>query len=222
MSNATTVTLSATKHDELSFNEYEQLALQTVSPITDEMRMRIDTNGLTLRGVLETLVALGNDVDRMKKHLFYGKMPENGMSFGLLAEYEKREQLGPRIENFSDAQIDVLHAAFGIIGEGCEAIANILKPEMLNDPFQKGGIVEEAGDAQWYLSLMLRAVKVSLEDAARANNRKLLTGANARYLSGSFSQGEALNRDYDKENESLRDRQTISKEDIGELHLGAL
>lgn len=186
--------------EHFTFAAYEELALQTVSPITDQTRETINVNGRLLRGVLETMIQFGSDIDKIKKAIYYGKpLDEDDLTF--LPMYRRLSNNGSSLTGLNDSLIDLMHASFGIVGEGCEMVESILAPR---DPYAKGGVVEEGGDTQWYLPLALRSVGSNLAEAAKANNRKLLTGDKARYKSGAFSQGEALNRNTDGEIESMK------------------
>jgi len=56
-------------------NEYIENCLRTESPVTDEMTSRVSTkrNIRLLHGVLGLSSEIGECVDAIKKHIFYGK-----------------------------------------------------------------------------------------------------------------------------------------------------
>lgn len=180
--------------EHLSFSVYEQRALGTVSPVTPVTKNTISVNGHILRGVYRLIQELSHDIDLMKKSIFYGK-PLTESDLQLIELYESKRESSDELPTYTDDQTDLLHAIFGLIGEGGELLESLLDPALMEVPYSKGGVVEESGDATWYLPLALRAVKSSLAEAAHLNNLKLAK----RYASGAFSQGEALTRDTDAE-----------------------
>lgn len=137
----------------------------------------------TLNGAIGHL----NELDRIKKALFYGKpiFPGHtpiGDTCDLLPIYV----LG---ENPSVA-VDILHGIIGKATEGCELL------EALEDAIQSGKMIdyvnlgEEIGDGQWYDAILAKAIGVSFESVQRVNIAKL----RKRYPE-KFTDDDAINRD---------------------------
>lgn len=74
----------------------------------------------------------------------------------------------------------LLNAALGLAGEAGEFADAVKKSRHQGHPFDPDKLIEEAGDALWYLAQAAHALGISLDDIAAAN----LTKLSARYPEG--------------------------------------
>lgn len=116
-------------------------------------------------------------VDQIKKALFYGRTPSWG------------EPNKDRLDYSSTAlsvDEDITHAILGLVTEAGELL------ELLRDPklMTKAKLVDEAGDALWYLALLFTKMGVTFEEVGEKNINKLKVR-----FPDKFSEGAAMNRD---------------------------
>jgi len=105
------------------------------------------------------------------------------------------------VERFSNSEtIRALHGSIGLVTEAGELQDAFKKNLFYGKPIEEENILEECGDALFYISCVLRAYGFTFEQAMETNIRKL----QARY-EGSFSEERAVNRDLDTENEVLKE-----------------
>lgn len=128
---------------------------------------------LDLRHVLMGVVGFANDLNVIKKLLFRGKTREE-LNFGPAEKPTVNDLIEAlsAINAWSPADIDVLHGAIGLITEAGEVAEYLLKWAEGN-PFDRVNVLEEAGDASWYIVRSLRGIGVTLEQSNRANIDKL-------------------------------------------------
>lgn len=81
------------------------------------------------------------------------------------------------------------NAAYGLNGEAGEVIDIMKKHEFQGHELDKGKILDELGDVQWYVALMATAIGVTLEDVMQHNVDKLVS----RYPDG-FDKNRSINR----------------------------
>lgn len=93
---------------------------------------------------------------------------------------------------------DLVHGAIGLSTEAGEILDKFKKSAFYGKSFTKEDIIDEAGDALWYIELMLSAVGSSINDAVTKNIIKL----NCRYPDG-WKPGDAINKDKAKEYEAM-------------------
>jgi NTP pyrophosphatase (non-canonical NTP hydrolase) len=68
---------------------------------------------------------------------------------------------------------DLLHAAIGLAGEGGEALDAIKKVWVYNKPLDKQNLIEEFGDALFYIVHGLNVLGITLDQAMEFNVAKL-------------------------------------------------
>lgn len=90
-------------------------------------------------------------------------------------------------------QKDMLHAACGVGGEGCEVLDEVKKFCFTGKALSRNKLVKEMGDLEFYLEKMRQLIKIT-RDEVLAENMKKLTGKDGRYPSGHFSVADALSR----------------------------
>lgn len=134
---------------------------------------------------LEQLKIIGEDLDRIKKTLFYGKPPT-----------EYAECWDPTDINCAEddwVKIETIHGILGVITEAAELgdqLINILSGEDVD----VHNIHEESGDVKWYLAMLARA----RGDAWDADEKTVIAKLKARYPD-KFTEEHAKNRDLAKE-----------------------
>lgn len=92
-----------------------------------------------------------------------------------------------------------IHMAMGISGEAGELLDAIKKYTIYNKPIDLENVVEELGDLEFYMEGIRQSLGITREQTLAANTKKLLTGKNARYSSGSYSDKQAQERADKKE-----------------------
>ena len=155
---------------------------------------------LDLRHVLMGVVGFANDLNVIKKLLFRGKTREE-LNFGPAEKPTVNELIEAlsSINAWSPADIDVLHGAIGLITEAGEVAEYLLKWAEGN-LFDRVNVLEEAGDASWYIVRSLRGIGVTLEQSNRANIDKL-RGRHGE----AFDVFRDANRDLNAEQSKLED-----------------
>ena len=95
---------------------------------------------------------------------------------------------GDQLKSEVTAQdMHLLHMALGLCGEAGELIDAIKKPVMYRRVMDRGNVIEELGDIEFYLEGLRQSLGIDRETCIEHNMRKL----NARYTSGAFSNEEA-------------------------------
>jgi len=143
-----------------------------------------------LESTLHQAIAIGEQVDAIKKTLFYGKA---------LPEGHPAQTLQGQTSNLQTSQLnaDVLHSALGLYTEATELLEACLST-MQNEAFDEVNAFEECGDAEWYLAMLYRALGRTPEEAKTANIEKL----KARYPD-KFATQQAVERDLETERQIL-------------------
>lgn len=95
-------------------------------------------------------------------------------------------------------EIVILHAIMGIITEGGELMDAYKKYAIYGKPLDAINLLEECGDLEWYMSLMLKELNSDYATIWQKNIDKL----RARYPE-KFTEYEALNRDLKEERKIL-------------------
>ena len=186
--------------------------MDTKQYITDALQTesKIDTvtvNPQLLSSTIEILIAAGNMLDQIKKHVFYGREYDTDK---LIREFsnviKSLDDLNPTIIetkegnlNEEDTAFDprVFHSIVGIVTEGVELLEALATPE-----FDKVNFIEELGDLNWYEAIGIDAVGSDFDTVLQTNINKLSKSKNARYKDG-FTSEEAINRDVKAEREIL-------------------
>ena len=143
----------------------------------------------TLRRAVLRFMASADELDAIKKALFYGRPFETGV-----VEVERNcdgivsELAGNRVSE--EKAMNSLHAAIGIATESGEMLAPFYKAIFEGVEFDAVNSAEETGDVLWYIALALRAGDKTFEGMFIKNIEKL----RARY-GDKFSDFDALNRD---------------------------
>lgn len=99
-----------------------------------------------------------------------------------------------------ESNIRLLHAAFGMCTETGEFTDQLKKHIFYGKPLDVTNLKEEIGDAFWYFAIACDVLGVTFEELQERNIAKLT----ARYPD-KFDENLALNRNLDKERETLTD-----------------
>lgn len=143
-----------------------------------------------LRFHLERAILALQELDNIKKALFYGK-PLNGLPKGVPHDIDGTgcpDTMGP------DAGVcmDILHGILGVATEGGEMLEALYGAYFEGRDFDKVNLLEESGDVMWYLAVLLNKPQpgVTFDAVQRLNIDKL----RKRYPD-KFTNYDALNRD---------------------------
>ncbi len=98
------------------------------------------------------------DLDRMKKALFYGKKPP-----AELTPMEEGDNFDPITSQ------NIVHAIIGIVTEAGELLELLLDKDKLSDE----KLVDEAGDGLWYNAMLFRELGTTFEEVSSKNLAKL-------------------------------------------------
>lgn len=146
---------------------YIQQALQTKSTSFHGDKVEFQLFYNTLAATIFNLQQL----DKMKKSLFYGKdnfvIPENsGTCSDIPVECLSED-------DNSNTGIDVLHAVLGIATEAGELLEAIQIGLFGEDGFDFVNLAEEVGDVFWYQAILANAAGKSFEEIQATNIAKL-------------------------------------------------
>jgi len=118
----------------------------------------------------------------------------------LKTESTDMEALKKRIQD--EKTIRLLHAALGLSTEAGEVLDVLKKHIYYGKPIDEVNLIEEVGDACWYLAVMLDALSSNFSESMTLNILKL----RKRY-GESFSSEKAITRDLDAEREILEGKE---------------
>lgn len=157
---------------------------------------RENGNQLHLVRLLNQVRSAGEQLDLLKKAVFYGKVTEDSVTGRRPALLSGG--LEHPLPELSANQIDLFHGILGIITESSELISGWLEAHDMGEPLDLVNMQEELGDVLWYVVLAASGAGASLDMLMQQNDAKL----EARY-GAVFSEDAANNRDLDKEREIL-------------------
>jgi len=95
----------------------------------------------------------------------------------------------------------ILHMAVGISGEAGELLDAIKKRVIYDKTLDRENVIEELGDLEFYMEGLRQELNITREQTLAHNVNKLLTGKNARFAKGKYSNEQAQTR-ADKQQES--------------------
>lgn len=113
----------------------------------------------------------------------------------LRTEADDHAMQGMRAANM----IRLEHGAIGLMTEGGELLDQLKKHIFYGKPLDKVNVLEECGDALWYVVLALDSVGYSLEQCMET----LIPKLEARYAKQRFTSREATNRNLQAERSVL-------------------
>lgn len=98
------------------------------------------------------------------------------------------------LRSLTDTKCHLLHMAILAAEEAGEVLGVIKKHVIYNKPLDFHKLMEELGDLEFALEGIRGVVGFSKEEILSNNINKLLTGQNARYSSGRYSDEQAHSR----------------------------
>lgn len=119
---------------------------------------------------INAAIKIGNDVDKIKKTLFYGR--DNGLA---PAEGQPAVKTLPLM--FGDMEVEkstnIIHAILGIFTEATEMLEAMREAIDLGKPIDNVNAMEESGDLFWYVAILAHSCGFTFEGSQRTNIAKL-------------------------------------------------
>lgn len=112
--------------------------------------------------------------------------------------FRQYQKLAMRTLNDRSAEINLLHAVLGAVDEVGELAKAIKNHLIYGKPLDVINLLEESGDALWFMALLAQTCGTTLEDIAQRNINKL----RARFPDG-FEIVRAIERDLKVERDNL-------------------
>ena len=158
---------------------------------------------------LTTAITALQDLDKIKKSLFYGKQLHEGETpiptcINLPVECFSADPDQDDGEKAHDQGVDVLHAILGIATEAGELLEALNIGMFGDDGFDLVNVAEELGDVFWYQAILADSAGLSFEKLQQQNIDKL----RARY-GDKFTAFDAMNRDLFEERKVLESSNSI-------------
>lgn len=176
----------------MGYEEYEDDVLRTLS-LQFNVSNDASSEHPTPARIAETLhraIRLGDEVDALKRAVFYGSSYSDPAPAGL-SEAEMR--VGKKADDVSPTP-DMIHSAMGIFTEAAEFLSAVYESCFGEASFDRTNAIEELGDLEWYMAVMRKRLNISQEQVQRINIEKL----KARYPD-KFASDQALNRNLSRE-----------------------
>ena len=111
--------------------------------------------------------------------------------------FDLKKNPGAILKRLTPHKCDLLHMAYCIPGEAGELSDAIKKHIFYEKEFtdeMREHVVEELGDLEFYMEGLRQSLGISRTETLKYNRTKLLTGKNARYGKGVFSNEQAQER----------------------------
>jgi len=187
----------------MKLDEFVQNAIRTESRID-----QVVVNELMLTATIQNLISMGNILDQIKKHVFYGKPYDlaairNHFSVAEEAMLTLSTITADEIEN-DERPIQVnprlFHSVVGISTEATELLEAL---DLYGRGMDNTNLLEEFGDIDWYKAIGVDELEGDWEDILI----KIIEKLQLRYPD-KFTSEDAINRDLDGEREIL---ETIQK-----------
>jgi hypothetical protein len=141
--------------------------------------------------VMNMMILTGNELDILKKHLFYGKpLPES-----VIGPYPDSQPL-ERLSDYNTMRL--LHAAIGMGTEAAEILQQMSGHIFNGAPLDYANLEEEYGDSSWYMRLAVTALRKFTGGGLYQMILRNIAKLKKRYPE-KFTAELALNRDLDSE-----------------------
>lgn len=201
--------------------QYKQMVARLAKPGEAILGSMSTTKLLLLRATVELMISAGTVLDEIKRRTIYHKGckpgEEDRLYDGLAeartaldrvadamcvlegsADLQAEEIIRIEAEEFflrNDAvAMHQMHMALGVTGEGCEMMEEMYRVLFLGLLARPEVMLEEHGDAEFYIEGSAVSHGITRADALNANTEKLETGANARYGKEGYSDEAAIAR----------------------------
>jgi NTP pyrophosphatase (non-canonical NTP hydrolase) len=104
------------------------------------------------------------------------------------------------INDLGSLKGNLAHMAMGVAGEGGEIVDIVKKHVAYDKPLDVDHLIEELGDALFYMNGLVAMIGASWDEVMRVNVAKL----EARYPDAKFNADHAINRDVDAEQAAMK------------------
>jgi hypothetical protein len=191
---------------EVTADNYIDLAAETNNTDYPTISERLNNPFVykSVWGVSQLMMQVGDVLDNLKKHVFYGKELDAEYADELTASQEEEAEEYRLVEfnrvTDDPTKIDMIHGIMGMATESVELLVQLCSI-LEKGEFDGVNIIEEIGDIDWYTTLPLRRLDKKVVDPMKANIAKLI---GKRYKDG-YSDSSAINRDTDAERSVLED-----------------
>jgi NTP pyrophosphatase (non-canonical NTP hydrolase) len=141
----------------------------------------------------------GNQLDEVKKAIFYGKGDGVGNSRGHgvdTAEMAVAALCGKGLT--TEEAETVIHGVIGIATEAAELVEALLTAVYTDKPIDGINMLEEVGDQFWYQAILLKTLGSTFDNEQRRNIAKL-----RERFPNKFTEYDAINRDLGNERSTL-------------------
>lgn len=98
------------------------------------------------------------------------------------------------IAEMTPEQAHIMHMNWGLGGEVGELSDALKKHVIYGKELDRINVIEELGDIEFYLEGLRQGLHITREETLEANKAKLLTGKNARYAGGLYTNAAAKER----------------------------
>ncbi len=142
---------------------------------------------VNLMNICMKVINRGNELDMVKKATVYNKP---NVDLYQEVRLPSSQHLTLSLQALTAEKAHLLHMAVGLAGEAAEMLEQVVG-HVLGNELDGENVLEEAGDASFYLEGLLSAVQAPLADAHFANKVKLL---GRRYKEGRYSDQQAQDR----------------------------
>jgi len=184
----------------VTLDNYVELAVRTESPASVEKQDRFEQTSQIIQFYMTKMIDLGNDLDRLKKFLFYAKgAPPEMTEASLMAGWQTMNLRTERV-------MRLMHCAIGMATETGELFEALYAHIFMDKELDPVNICEELGDASWYQAIGLDELQISLQKMLQINHDKLLV----RYPE-KFTAKLANERDLDAERQVLEGRPVVEE-----------
>lgn len=174
----------------MDFKNFLELSEVTEKKFEDGMELTA-VQAVAVNGLMNLMISLGKEADKLKKHLIYGKEIEGIDMDG--------EVVTTLTRSLTQEQAEFLHHVIGVFTEATELV-EALHNGLVSGTIDKVNIQEEIGDLFWYIAGLLRLTGADPHKIMNQNIEKL----KARY-GEKFDAHAALNRDLGNERKVLED-----------------
>ncbi len=178
-----------------SSKEFIQNCLVTESNDFNAIRERLKDKHLlnALYCILADYTYFAEELDKIKKHIFYGKpLPsDDGKPFLAMYDFNAKDLASAP----SEKTIRLLHGILGIATETAELTKPLSEHLFDGVELDKVNILEELSDADWYKSIIFNTLE---EDSFEPSWEKIINKLKARY-GDKFSAAAAINRNLEVE-----------------------
>jgi hypothetical protein len=184
----------------MDLKQFTKDAIRTESTID-----QVVTNEILLTSTIQSLISMGNVLDQVKKHVFYGEpYDHSALSHHLNVSWEASKTLSTLTVdevNNNEQGFNINPRIFhGIVGMSTEATELLEALDLYDNKSDEVNLSEEIGDSIWYGSIILDEIGVGWKKVMTTVIAKL----KARYPN-KFTVEDSINRDLDAERTILED-----------------